>query len=151
MGFSKILWISCKNRQRSQICTTMQLNKKESSKRSKTWCFKKIDVFFSNNYIFFKKTAECSKWICCTMRLNESDLPKRSKFGFFLEEKNRSVFRKKIIFLKNAEISKFAVKWDWKIQLSQNDQNLVSSIETYRFFEKNCFFFKEIVILAEML
>ena len=67
-----------------------------------------------------------------------------------LSWKKQVGFQKKIMFLKSAKISKFAVEWDWKIQLSRNFQNLVSLIETYGFFKKNCFF-KKTVILAELL
>ena len=68
----------------------------------------------------------------------------------FSWEKNKSVFRKEYIFSKSAEISKFGVKCDWKTQPTQSVQNLVSLIEIYGFFEKNCFF-KKTVLLAEML
>ena len=58
-------------------------------------------------------------------------------------------FQKKILFSKSAEISKFAVECDWKIQFSQSVTDLVFLIEVNGFFQKK--FFKKTVVLAEML
>ena len=56
------------------------------------------------------------------------------KLGF--SWKNRWVFGKEVVFLKTAQTSKFAVKFDWNIPFSQSVQNLVFSVRKNGFFKK---------------
>ena len=138
MCFSKSLWFFLNFAKGSKIALQCDWTNKNLQNVQKV-CVLKKDVFFLTNPLFLKKTAKDNKFAvqCDWMSKISHDVRNLGSSW----RKNRSVSRKKIIFLKSSEISKFAVKCDWKIQLSQSIQNLFFFNWNISVFRKKLLFF----------